>query len=62
MKPKTTCPVLKIRLRMTDDICLDACVTFGVYAVPPHLIRLVRLSRSLSRHDAARTVMTSHEY
>ena len=37
-------------------------VTFGVYVVPLHLIRSVRLSRSLSKHDAARAVMTSHEY
>ena len=37
-------------------------VTFGVYVVPLHLIRSVRLSRSLSKHDAASVVLTSHEY
>ena len=37
-------------------------VTFGVYVVPLHLIRSMPLSRSLSKHDAARAVMTSHEY
>ena len=35
MKPKTTCTVLTIRLKMTDDICLDACTPIDMINLPP---------------------------
>ena len=45
-----------------DKVTACTSVTFGVYVVPLQLMGSFRLSRSLSKHDAAHAVMTSHEY
>ena len=48
-------------LRNVSDPC--ACVTFGVFVVPPPpLIVLLNDFLVTLEHDVTRVVMTSHEY